>query len=81
MNFEYSEKSIAFQEKLRQFIARNILPVQEEVASFHRDPDNIWKRWPGIDAMKEKAKDEGLWNLFLPKTYPPDTHSCGRAFG
>lgn len=69
MNFEYSEKSIAFQEKLRQFIARNIFPIQEEVESFHRDPDNIWKRWPGLDALKEKAKDEGLWNLFLPKTY------------
>ena len=69
MNFEYSEKSIAFQEKLRQFIARNIFPIQEEVESFHRDPDNIWKRWPGLDALKEKAKDERLWNLFLPKTY------------
>jgi len=69
MNFEYSEKSIAFREKLRQFIARNILPIQEEVESFHRDPDNIWKRWPGLDALKEKAKDQGLWNLFLPKTY------------
>ena len=69
MNFEYSEKSIAFQEKLRQFIARNIFPIQEEVESFHRDPDNIWKRWPGLDALKEKATDERLWNLFLPKTY------------
>lgn len=69
MNFEYSEKSIAFREKLRQFIARNILPIQEEVESFHRDPDNIWKRWPGLDPLKEKAKDQGLWNLFLPKTY------------
>ncbi|WP_297694991.1 acyl-CoA dehydrogenase family protein [uncultured Eudoraea sp.] len=69
MNFEYSEKSIAFQEKLRKFIDRNILPIQEEVESFQRDPDNIWKRWPGLDALKEKAKDERLWNLFLPKTY------------
>ena len=69
MNFEYSEKSIAFQEKLRQFIARNILPIQEDVESFHRDPNNIWKRWPGLDALKEKAKNEGLWNLFLPKAY------------
>ena len=69
MNFEYSEKSIAFQAKLRQFIARYIAPVQQEVESFHRDPDNIWKRWPGLDALKKNAKDEGLWNLFLPKTY------------
>lgn len=69
MNFEYSEKSIALQEKLKRFIAKNIDPVQEEVAAFHRDPANTWKRWSGLDALKEKAKEEGLWNLFLPKVY------------
>jgi len=69
MNFEYSEKSIAFQEKLKLFIAKHLIPVQEEVETFHRDPVNIWKKWPGLASLKEKAKAEGLWNLFLPETY------------
>ncbi|WP_297703656.1 acyl-CoA dehydrogenase family protein [uncultured Eudoraea sp.] len=69
MNFEYSEKSIAFQEKLKLFIAKHLIPVQEEVETFHRDPANIWKKWPGLEALKEKAKTEGLWNLFLPVGY------------
>ncbi|MGB5665802.1 MAG: acyl-CoA dehydrogenase family protein [Maribacter sp.] len=69
MNFEYSEKSIELQEKLKQFIARNIIPVQEEVESFQRDPTKIWQKWPGLDALKEKAKADGLWNLFLPGSY------------
>jgi acyl-CoA dehydrogenase len=69
MNFEYSEKSIALQEKLKLFIAKNIHPVQEEVEAFHYNPVNAWKKWPGLDALKEKAKKEGLWNLFLPKGY------------
>ena len=69
MNFEYSEKSIALQEKLKFFIAKNIHPVQEEVEAFHYNPVNAWKKWPGLDALKEKAKKEGLWNLFLPKGY------------
>lgn len=69
MNFEYSEKSIAFQEKLKLFIASHLIPVQEEVETFHRDPANIWKKWPGLEALKEKAKAQGLWNLFLPVGY------------
>ncbi|MGB5608822.1 acyl-CoA dehydrogenase family protein [Eudoraea sp.] len=69
MNFEYSEKSVAFQEKLKLFIATHLIPVQEEVETFHRDPANIWKKWPGLEALKEKAKAKGLWNLFLPVGY------------
>jgi acyl-CoA dehydrogenase len=69
MNFEYSEKSIALQERLKLFIAKNIYPVQEEVEAFNYNPSNAWKKWPGLDALKEKAKEDGLWNLFLPKGY------------
>lgn len=69
MNFQYSEKSRAYQEKLRRFISEHVSPVEKAVETFHSDPDNAWKRWPGLDALKEKAKDTGLWNLFLPKNY------------
>lgn len=69
MNFEYSEKSRALQEKLKQFIADNIIPVEAEVEEFHRNPGNAWTKWPGLEAIKQKAKEAGLWNLFLPKTY------------
>lgn len=69
MNFEYSEKSKELQEKLRQFIAEHVAPVEEEIETFNRDPANAWKKWPGLEALKQKAKDAGLWNLFLPKAY------------
>ncbi len=69
MNFEYSEKSIALQEKLKQFIAQHIEPVEAEVEAFNRDPANAWKKWPGLEGLKQLAKDAGLWNLFLPKAY------------
>ncbi len=69
MNFEYSEKSSALQEKLKQFIAKHIAPVEKEVEAFHRDPANAWKKWPGLEGLKQEAKDESLWNLFLPKGY------------
>ncbi|MEW7291764.1 acyl-CoA dehydrogenase family protein [Aquimarina sp. 2304DJ70-9] len=69
MNFEYSEKIISLQEKLNAFFEEHILPVEEEVGAFNYNPDNRWKRWPGMEALKEKAKAAGLWNLFLPKSY------------
>ncbi len=69
MNFEYSDKSIKLQAKLNAFIEEHILPVEQEVYHFNTNPDNRWQRWPGIDALKQKAKDAGLWNLFLPKSY------------
>ncbi len=69
MNFEYSEKSVALQVKLKQFIATHVAPMEEEVETFNRDPANAWKKWPGLEGLKQKAKDAGLWNLFLPKVY------------
>ena len=69
MNFEYSDKSLALQEKLKDFMATHVLPVEREVESFHQNPANAWKRWPGLADLKQKAKDAGLWNLFLPTTY------------
>ncbi len=69
MNFEFSEKSLGLQEKLKNFIATHITPVEEEVNLFNGNPDNAWTKWPGLENLKEKAKQAGLWNLFLPKNY------------
>ena len=69
MNFEYSQKSIELQEKLTAFIAKYIVPIEEEFIAFQSDKDNMWKRFPKTETLKQKAKDAGLWNLFLPKDY------------
>jgi len=69
MNFEYSNNSLALQEKLKTFFSEHILPVAQEAEAFHRDPENLWKRWSGIEVLKQNAQEAGLWNLFLPKAY------------
>ncbi|WP_324026008.1 acyl-CoA dehydrogenase family protein [Maribacter sp. BPC-D8] len=69
MNFEHSEKAIALQKKVQNFVDEHILPVEAEVDAFHHNPENAWKKWPGLENLKQKAKDAGLWNLFLPKSY------------
>ena len=69
MNFEYSQKSVDLQKKLNDFIEKHIVPVEDEFYAFQRNPENIWKRWPKTELLKQKAKKAGLWNLFLPKDY------------
>ena len=69
MNFEYSEKSHELQQKLTAFIQEHIVPIEQEVIAFQSDKNNMWKRFPKIEALKKTAKDAGLWNLFLPKEY------------
>jgi len=69
MNFQYSEKSTTLQSRVRLFMEEYILPLDEQVEAFYRDPDNLWKKWPGLESLKEAAKSAGLWNLFLPKDY------------
>ncbi|MDA8761722.1 acyl-CoA dehydrogenase family protein [Flavobacteriaceae bacterium] len=69
MNFEYSQKSVDLQKKLSDFIEKHIVPVEDEFYAFQKNPENIWTRWPKIELLKQKAKEAGLWNLFLPKDY------------
>lgn len=69
MNFQYSKKSLQYQQKLTTFISKHILPIEAEFIAFQSNPKNIWKRFPKTEALKEKAKEAGLWNLFLPKDY------------
>ncbi len=69
MNFEYSDRSKAFQDQLRQFMQDHLYPVEAEVTTFHSNPDNRWQNWPGLENLKAKARSAGLWNLFLPQSY------------
>jgi acyl-CoA dehydrogenase len=69
MNFEYSKKSIELQQKLTTFIEQHIVPMEEDYIAFHADKNNMWLRFPEIEILKQKAKEAGLWNLFLPKEY------------
>lgn len=67
MNFEYSEKSKNLQKQLSAFMMQHIYPVEKEINAFHTQ--NLWQEHPALDDLKETAIAEGLWNLFLPKSY------------
>lgn len=69
MNFEYTSKSIELQQKLSAFIEEHIVPIEAEYIAFQSEATNRWTRFPKIELLKQKAKEAGLWNLFLPKDY------------
>ena len=67
MNFEYTDRSKALQEQLDRFMQLYVFPIENEYNEFVHD--NPWQIYPGLDKLKDMAKAEGLWNLFLPKDY------------
>ena len=67
MGFKFSEKSIIIQKELSDFMIKNIYPEEENVLNFQKS--NLWSNYPKIETLKLKAKEQGLWNLFLPKDY------------
>jgi len=69
MDFEPSHKMQQLQQKLQTFMEENIYPAEQAHHDWNFDPQNLWKHWPELDKLKEKAKAEGLWNLFLPEEY------------
>ena len=69
MNFEFTEKSLELQEKLKRFMNQHIYPNDKDRQRFTQAPENWWQNYPKLEEWKEAAKEEGLWNLFLPKSY------------
>ena len=67
MNFEFSNKVTELQNKLTNFMNENVYK-NEEVFEDQLNKNGRWTIPPILDELKEKAKKEGLWNLFLPES-------------
>ncbi|MCE7791313.1 acyl-CoA dehydrogenase [Salipaludibacillus sp. CUR1] len=67
MNFDYSDKVKRLQEQLTEFMDKNVYPNEQAYEEFVENQSDPWARVPPVmEEMKIKAKEEGLWNLFLP---------------
>jgi len=65
MSFEPSAKTKELQQRLRRFMAAYVYPNE---GRFHEEvARERWKPTKILEELKAKARDEGLWNLFLPK--------------
>ncbi len=67
MFFEFSDKARDLQEQLKAFMHKYIYPNEQEFFRQLNDGER-WKVIPLLEELKEKARAEGLWNLFLPES-------------
>ncbi len=68
MKFEYSEKCQNALHQLRQFMDEHIYPNEAAYAAQHAAMPDRWQTPPMMEELKAKAKQAGLWNLFLPES-------------
>ncbi|MGI8789199.1 MAG: acyl-CoA dehydrogenase family protein [Pyrinomonadaceae bacterium] len=64
MNFDYSTKTRELQNKLQKFMDSEIYPNEKRFEKETNSGDR-WQPSKLIEELKQKAKAEDLWNLFL----------------
>uniref|UniRef100_A0A4W3J982 Acyl-CoA dehydrogenase family member 11 n=1 Tax=Callorhinchus milii TaxID=7868 RepID=A0A4W3J982_CALMI len=55
---------------LSTFMDKQVLPLEQELRDY-QSSDNRWIPNPHIEELKRKAREDGLWNLFLPLEADP----------
>ncbi len=69
MDFDYSPKVLEAKGRLEAFMDAHVYPQEEDHDTFVDDQNNLWKQWPKMDGLKALAREQGLWNFFLPPEY------------
>ncbi len=76
MDFSPSPRAAELTERVRAFMATEVEPVEE---AYHRDLAGLrenggdpWTPLPILDELRAKAREQGLWNLFLPAEHAGD---------
>ena len=66
MDFDYSSKVSEFQARLDSFLETHVYPAESEYFQSLNSGETRWSIPPVMEDLKNKARAEGLWNLFLP---------------
>jgi len=71
MNFEPSAKSQDYLNRLKAFMDEHVYPAEQAIMDENRGLNESpnWRTWQipsQIEPLKAKAREAGLWNLFLP---------------
>ncbi|HET9532187.1 MAG TPA: acyl-CoA dehydrogenase [Blastocatellia bacterium] len=67
MYFEFSDKVKELQKRLQAFMDEHIYSNEETFRRQINEGDR-WQPTAVVEQLKQKAKAEGLWNLFLPES-------------
>ena len=68
MDFEFSERTRELQLRVQAFMDEYIYPNEGTYAEDVAGGETRWAAVPILEELKSKAKEEGLWNLFLPES-------------
>jgi acyl-CoA dehydrogenase len=66
MDFAHSERAQDYLGRVGDFLEQEIRPAEEPYLRELHSLDNKWVVLPVVEKLKAKAREQGLWNLFLP---------------
>lgn len=61
-----SERSVAYQQRLAEFFDAHIYPNERAYAEQLENAENRFASLPIMETLKQRAREAGLWNLFVP---------------
>jgi acyl-CoA dehydrogenase len=73
MDFQPSERCSEFKERLSAFMDTHVHPAEAVYERQLRDSGNPHSQPPVMEELKARAREAGLWNMFLPDA----THGAG----
>jgi acyl-CoA dehydrogenase len=69
MKFEYSDRVKVLQAQLERFMQTHVYPAEHIYNEQLQDADDRWSTPAIMATLKQQARAEGLWNLFIPKDH------------
>lgn len=76
MDFSLSASELVWRDRVRDFLEARVRPRQADYLA-QQGQGGRWKIIPLIEELKQAARDQGLWNLFMPPAHEHsllDTH-------
>ena len=76
MDFDMSDRQREWLNRVQAFMTKHVRPA---VPTYHQQDaqGERWKVIPVIEELKEKARAEGLWNMFMPPSEHEDDEFRG----
>ena len=69
MEFQYSDTTRALLDRLLRFMDQHIYPNEEHYHAQLNALPNRFSTVPLMEELKAKAREAGLWNLFMPASH------------
>jgi len=67
VNFEASDKVKSLCQQLQAFMDEHVLPAEDLFRQQLAGAPSRWVTPPLLEELKSRAREQGLWNLFLPQ--------------